>query len=115
MRHIDPVERQDRADHRVPGPGEQVENREIVTTAGRDPGWRTRAGSRAGHASCSWPAADHRGPGVRVPALPVARGPDPRFEGEQAELVLPDPEAGWRSEAAMIPHEPRANPIHKDH
>ena len=33
----------------------------------------------------------------------VPRGPDPRFEDEQVELVLPDPEAGWRSEAAMIP------------
>ncbi|HTQ89320.1 MAG TPA: hypothetical protein VMK84_07480 [Streptosporangiaceae bacterium] len=26
----------------------------------------------------------------QVPALPTARGPDPRFEGEQVELALQD-------------------------
>ena len=35
----------------------------------------------------SLPAAGHRGPGVRLSALPVARAPDRRFEGEQVELV----------------------------
>ena len=32
--------------------------------------------------------------GVRLPALPVARGPDPWFDGEQVGLMWPDPEAG---------------------
>ena len=36
------------------------------------------------------PAAGHRGPGVRLPALPVARSPHPRFEGEQVELAVQD-------------------------
>lgn len=34
MRHVDTVERQDHADHRVPGPGEQVMDREFVAAAG---------------------------------------------------------------------------------
>jgi hypothetical protein len=65
----------------------------ISGRAGTRVGERVRAAARDIH-HAPWPAAGHRGPGVRPPALPVARGPDPRFEGEQVGLVLPDPGAG---------------------
>jgi hypothetical protein len=56
--------------------------------AGARVGERVRAAARDRH-HAPWPAAGHRGPGVRLPALPVARrSPGPRFESEEVELAL---------------------------
>src|SRR5882757_1593693 len=55
--------------------------------AGARVGERVRAAARDIH-HAPWPAAGHLGPGVRLPALPVARRPEPRFEGEEVELAF---------------------------
>jgi TnpA family transposase len=70
----------------VAGGGHQEDH---ASWAGARVGECVRAAARDIH-HAPWPATGHRGPSVRLPALPVARGPDPRFEGEQVELTLQD-------------------------
>jgi hypothetical protein len=72
----------------VAGGGDQEDH---AGRAGPGPGPANACGQPRGtYIMLPGPAAGHRGPGVRLPAVPVARTPGPRFEGEQVELALQD-------------------------